>query len=136
RKGGAKALKPFLDGAVDVLDRKIQILDSRGYFESAEGTRKALDGLLPTLRAAVDPALRDIYVARVAERTGVRRETLEAELLSAPGERPSSPRRFELPEPPREVVPPASAAQKTLPLLLLRDESRIPRAAEALSPAD
>jgi DNA primase len=136
RKGGAKALKPFLDGAVDVLDRKIQILDSRGYFESAEGTRKALDGLLPTLRAAIDPALRDIYVARVAERTGVRRETLEAELLSAPGERPRSPRRFERPEPPREVVPPGSAAQKKLLLLLLRDESRIARAAEALSPAD
>lgn len=136
RAGGAKALKPFLDAAVDVLDRKLQILDSRGYFEGAEGTRKALDGLLPTLRAAVDPALRDIYVARVAERTGVRRETLEAELLAAPGERPRAARRVERPERPHRSMPAGLAAQKKLILLLLRDESRIPKAAEALQPTD
>jgi hypothetical protein len=39
--------------------------------------RHALDRLLPTVRAAADPALKDIYVARVAQRTGVRRETIE-----------------------------------------------------------
>ncbi len=136
RAGGAKALEPYLDAAVDVLDRKIQILDARGYFESAEGTRKALDGLLPTLRAVVDPALRDIYVARVAERTGVRRETLEAELFAAPAERPRTTRRFERPDPPRVVMPAGAAAQRLLLLLLLRDESRIAKAAEALRPED
>jgi DNA primase len=82
RKGGAEALAPHLAAAVDVLDRKLQILLGRGFFEHIEGRRRALDRLLPTLRAAADPALKDIYVARVAERTGVRRDTLEAELTN------------------------------------------------------
>jgi DNA primase len=81
RQGGAAALRPHLDAAVDVLDRKLQILDARGYFASAEGMRKAVDGVLSTLRATLDPMLRDIYLTRVAERTGVRRATLEAELV-------------------------------------------------------
>ena len=82
RKGGADALAPHLAKAVDVLDRKLQILAERHFFEDIEGIRRALDHLLPTLRAAADPALKDIYVARVAERTGVRRETLERELTN------------------------------------------------------
>ena len=53
---------------------------SGDWFSSIEKTRNALDRLLPTLRAVRDPQLRDIYLARVAERTEVRRETLEAEL--------------------------------------------------------
>jgi DNA primase len=80
RRGGADALAPQLDRALDVLERKLQMLDERGFFDDIEGVRRALDRLLPTLRATVDPALRDIYTARVAERTGVRRETLEREL--------------------------------------------------------
>jgi DNA primase len=62
------------------LERKLQMLEERGFFDDIEGVRRALDRLLPTLRATVDPALRDIYTARVAQRTGVRRETLEHEL--------------------------------------------------------
>ncbi|NIP79654.1 MAG: DNA primase, partial [Gemmatimonadetes bacterium] len=89
REGGREALEPYLDDAVDVLERKFQILEERGYFEDVEGIRKALDGLLPTLRAARDATLRDIYVDRVAKRTGVRRETLEHEIRSAT----ASPRR-------------------------------------------
>jgi DNA primase len=84
RKGGAPALKPFLDAAVDVVDRKLQLLEEKGFFLSIERTRSAVDKLIPTLRAATDPTLRDIYVARVAARTGVRRETLEEELRSQP----------------------------------------------------
>jgi DNA primase len=85
RRGGAAALAPHLDAALDVIERKVQMLEARGFFEDIEGVRRALDRLLPTLRATVDPALRDIYTARVAQRTGVRRETLEREL-----ERPAS----------------------------------------------
>jgi DNA primase len=77
---GAEGLKEFLRGAVDLLDRKLQLLDDRGYFDSIDRTRRAVDKLLPTLRAVADPALRDLYVAKVAERTGVRRETLEEEI--------------------------------------------------------
>src|SRR5690606_7629253 len=65
RRGGAAALKPLLDGAIDVLDRKLHILEEKGYLEDVEGIRAALDKLLPTLRAVADEKLRDIYVARV-----------------------------------------------------------------------
>jgi DNA primase len=84
RRGGAAALLPHLDAATDVLERKLQMLDERGYFADIEGARRALDRLLPTLRAVIDPALRDIYLARVAQRTGVREATLEAELAATP----------------------------------------------------
>ncbi|MGH7507309.1 MAG: DNA primase, partial [Longimicrobiales bacterium] len=80
RKGGAAALASHVETAQDVLERKLGMLEERGFFGGIEGSRRALDRLLPTLRAVIDPALRDIYVGRVAERTGVRRETLEAEM--------------------------------------------------------
>ncbi|MGH7464169.1 MAG: DNA primase, partial [Longimicrobiales bacterium] len=84
RRGGAEALKPHLDAAVDVVERKVQMLEERGFFDDIEGVRRALDRLLPTLRATVDPALRDIYTARIAQRTGVRRETLERDVENTP----------------------------------------------------
>ena len=82
RKGGAVAVAQVVAAAIDVLDRKLQILEERGFFADIEGVRHALDRLLPTVRAAADPALKDIYVARVAQRTGVRRETIEQALTS------------------------------------------------------
>src|SRR5690606_12189767 len=71
RKGGAAALRPYLDEAIDVLERKLQMLEERHYFDDIDGARRALDRLLPTIRATVDPALRDIYIGRVAQRIGV-----------------------------------------------------------------
>ncbi|TVR58961.1 MAG: DNA primase [Gemmatimonadales bacterium] len=80
RGEGVGGLRRYLNDAVDLLDRKVQLLDERGYFGSIDRTRRAVDKLLPTLRAVADPALRDMYVAKVSERTGVRRETLEEEV--------------------------------------------------------
>jgi DNA primase len=95
RKEGADGLRRYLDAAVDVVDRKLQLLAERGFFDSIDRTRLAVDKLIPTLRAAADPTLRDIYVAKVAERTGVRRSTLEEEMArgSGPGTggRPGAP---------------------------------------------
>ena len=54
REKGADALRRYLNDAVDVLERKIQILDRRNYFGSIKGTRQAIDSLLPTVRAAAD----------------------------------------------------------------------------------
>jgi DNA primase len=84
RSVGAEGLRPFLDQAVDVIDRKLGLLAERGFFRSIDRTRTAVDKLIPTLRATADATLRDIYVSRVAEETGVRRETLEQE-ISRPG---------------------------------------------------
>jgi len=85
QREGPDALRGFLDDAVDILDRKLQILEERGYFESIDGRRDAVDRLLPTLRATSDQTLRDIYIDQVSERTGVRRRTLEQELTRTRG---------------------------------------------------
>ncbi|MEO8225857.1 MAG: DNA primase [Gemmatimonadota bacterium] len=80
RKGGAAALSAVLTDAVDVLERKIQLLERRGWFENLEHRRDALDRLLPTVRAATDPITRELYLSRVAERAGVDKRVLEAEV--------------------------------------------------------
>lgn len=137
RAGGRSALVPFLEDAVDVLDRKLQILEERAYFEDVDGTRKAIDGLLPTLRAASDQALRDIYIDRVAKRTGVRRETLEREAaeperFTAGAPRPRPPSR---PRAPTEATKRhREADERGLLLLMVRDEGRIVQAADLLEP--
>jgi DNA primase len=94
RSGGAEALRPILEDAVDLLDRKIQLLAARGWFEDTEHRRNALDRLLPTIRAAADPITRELYLTRVAERSGVSRVVLEQELRL-------QPRRYEGPAAPR-----------------------------------
>ncbi|MEX1182210.1 MAG: DNA primase [Gemmatimonadota bacterium] len=131
RRGGAAALKPFLDDALDVLERKLQMLDERGFFDDIEGVRRALDRLLPTLRATMDPALRDIYTARVSQRTGVRRETLERDLdRKTPGT--TAPRQVQDGPPPGQRAQPAPrewAAERLLLLVLATDATR---AVEAL----
>jgi DNA primase len=145
RRGGADALAPQLDRALDVLERKLQMLDERGFFDDIEGVRRALDRLLPTLRATVDPALRDIYTARVAERTGVRRETLERELdrasmpHGASGEaRPV--RRSSAGQGAGDMQRPAPrqdwAAERLLLMVLLTDQSRGGEARRLVAPED
>lgn len=96
RSEGPGALARYVDQAVDILDRKLQILEERDWFASIDRRRDAVDKLLPTLRATSDPTLRDIYIDQVAERTGVRRTTLEAELArqeSTPSRETPTPRR-------------------------------------------
>ena len=92
--GGVAALDEVLHDAVDLLERKIQLLERKGYFESFEHRREAVDRLLPTIRAATDPITRELYLALVAERTGISKEVLEGE-LAAPvrGSMQSSPER-------------------------------------------
>ena len=80
REAGPEALSGLLNDAVDVLERKLQILERQGYLESIDGRRRAVDGLLSTLRSVRDPALMDLYLGRAAERTGVRRDTLVSEV--------------------------------------------------------
>lgn len=137
RSGGPSALKGLLDDAVDVLDRKVQILDERDYFSSIERTRSAVDRLMTTLRAAADPALRDIYVAKVAERTGVRRETLEAEMKRRPApaahaRRDPGPRAA----PSQRSGIPKQNAERQLLTVMVRGVEWVERAAELISVED
>ncbi len=84
---GAEGLRASLGGAIDILERKILELQRKGYFADLQRKRRALDKLMPTLRATVDPLTRDIYLTRVAEVAGVRRELLAREVgaMEQPG---------------------------------------------------
>lgn len=84
RRGGAAALDPIVADAIDLLERKIQLLEQKGWFEGVDHQRDALDRLLPTIRAAADPITRDLYLKEVSERTGVSRETLLQQVLARP----------------------------------------------------
>ena len=135
RSGGAEAVRGFVSQAVDVLDRKIGMLEERGYFDTIEKTRRALDKLLPTLRAARDARIRDIYLTRVAERTGVRRETLVEEMRALERERVYRPsprvvRRT------RTLPAPQLGLERMLLLLLVKERDWIEKAAERVGPSD
>ena len=137
RKEGPEALKRYMDDALDVLDRKLQILEQKDFFSTIERTRSAVDRLLPTLRAAADPALRDIYVDKVAKRTGVRRETLEAEMKRT-RRRPASGVDSATTRPPAKAAARVSrsGAERMLLLLMVRGADWVERAAEVISGED
>jgi DNA primase len=80
RKGGVPALDAVMRDAVDLLERKIQLLERHGWFEGVEHRRDAVDRLLPTIRAAADPITRELYLSLAAKRAGVSKEVLEHEL--------------------------------------------------------
>lgn len=137
RSEGPDALREYLEQAIDVLDRKVQILEEREYFSSIERTRAAVDRLLPTIRAASDPTLRDIYVAKVADKTGVRRETLEAELEKV--RHAPSAQRFDAPpdapaSPTKRVG--RTGAERELLLMMTKGPEWVERAMELISAED
>ena len=80
KKNGAAALTARMRDAIDVFERKIQLLERAGMFAELHKKRRALDRLLPTIRAASDQITRDLYLARASEVSGVAREVLEREL--------------------------------------------------------
>ena len=138
RENGSAAIRELLDDAVDLLERKLQILRREGYLDRVEGRRRAVDGLLSTLRAVRDPALRDIYLDRAVEGLGVRRETLVHEIARADRTRPRRSRPYQ-PAPPgsgpaadedeiSQSGGAASRAEHDLALLLVRDPALVSRA--------
>ncbi|HZN58028.1 MAG TPA: DNA primase [Planctomycetota bacterium] len=125
QKKGAGALEQALKDSVDVLERKIQILERKGFFASLPGRRRALDRLLPTMRAATDPITRELYISRVAEVAGVRRDVLQREV--DPKDEPAALRR---PPPPLAALP--STAEKSLLRLMMAGEPWLSRVVEAV----
>jgi len=83
-KHGAAGLEKAISQSIDVFDRKIQILERAGYFADLRRKREALDKLLPTIRVTADNLLRDLYITRTTEVSGVSREMLERELAETP----------------------------------------------------
>ncbi|MFW6193369.1 MAG: DNA primase [Gemmatimonadota bacterium] len=129
RAEGTEALWRYLDDAVDLLDRKLQILEEKGFLDDTQGRRRALDKLLPTLRAASDPALRDLYIGTVRDRLDVAEETLVGEIAREEARARSlmNRRRTTARERVSSMVPARMAGQRVaerdLLLLLYRDDS-------------
>lgn len=67
RSHGAAALETALHAAVDLFDLQVELLARKGWFADLHHRRRAVDKLLPTVRATKDPITRDLYIARLAE---------------------------------------------------------------------
>ena len=133
QRRGANALAELLKDGVDLFERKVQILDRKGLFASLPGRRRALDRLLPTIRAARDGLTRELYISRAAEAAGVRKDVLEREVGSGMGDAGSvaAPPASRLPLP---DLP--SGAEKALLILLLEGEPWRARVLEAVDAED
>ena len=81
-KYGVERLEQALGAAMDLFDRQVQILERRGWFADLHKRRRAIDKLLPTIRAAADPITRDLYVARLAAAAGVDRTLILTEVAA------------------------------------------------------
>ncbi len=84
---GARGLEDQIAKAIDVFERKIQILDRAGWLSELQKKRRALDRLLPTIRATAEPVMRDLYLGRAAEALSVDKAVLLRELSNTRRER-------------------------------------------------
>jgi DNA primase len=154
---GRKGLDALLAGAMDVFERKLRLLEQKGWFRELTGRRRAVDRLLPTIRAASDPVTRDMYVTRAAEVSGVAKDVLLSEVAAyrprthasrapsqasaEPALEPSqAPRSAASGEPGRGAAAtkrvPGEAHERALLAVLLQAPARLDRVAERLGEED
>lgn len=140
RAHGTAGLEAQISTAVDVFDRKIQILERAGWFGELQKKRRALDRLLPTIRATSDEIMRDLYIGRASEVTGVNREILLRELGTRPREAAvarETSRESTVPAvKPRPIAirGRAISAEKELVRAMLQQRSRAESIAERVGP--
>jgi len=138
QEGGLAAIERVLKDAVDVFERKIQILARKGFFGSLPGRRRAIDRLLPTIRAAQDPITRELYLTRASEVASVRKDVLERE-VAVQGEgrgKGEGGRAPDASRPPDRPTALPSNAERTLIVLLLSGEPWRARVLEAVHADD
>jgi len=142
RKHGRDAIERQVAQALDVLERKIRILEVGGWFGDLRRKRTALDRLLPTIRAASDPITRGLYLARAAEAVGVAQDILEREVRGPAVDRAaraSAAPRADAAAPRRKPASTRSrgvAAERELVRVLLHRRQNVERAAERVGAAD
>ncbi len=85
QRHGPEALERQLKDAIDVFERKVQLLERGGWFADLTKRRAAIDRLLPTIRVTRDPVMRDLYLARASQVSQVGREVLEREAVEGSG---------------------------------------------------
>jgi DNA primase len=140
---GVAALNARLKDAIDVFERKIQLLERAGMFGELHKKRRALDRLLPSVRATSDEIMRDLYITRASEVSGVAREVLLRELSGTS----AAPSRSEPKEPAPRISPAArvrrgerraqhaergAAAERELIRAMLFTRSRVEQITEKL----
>lgn len=79
RAQGGAAMESQLADAIDLFDRQLQLIERRGWFGDLRHARLAVDRLLPTIVAARAPLTRALYLARLAEASGVDQAALTRE---------------------------------------------------------
>jgi DNA primase len=142
RRFGREKLEAQLGSAVDVLERKLQILQRGGWLNDLRRKRLALDRLLPTIAAAADPMTRGLYVARTAEAVGLSEDALQRELrqgsrkaggrgrVAAPLERTTPEARARQGERRRELSTEGLSAERELVRILLHRRQFVESVAE------
>jgi DNA primase len=101
RHGAARLEQAFTE-AMDLFERQLRILELKGWFAELARTRRAIDRLMPTIRATRDPLTRDLYVSRLSEVAKVDKTLLLREANDVAVRRPppgDAPRRDEGPPP-------------------------------------
>ena len=146
-KAGGEALTKQLGHAIDLFERKVQLLQRAGWFADLTGKRRALDRLLPTIRATADPITRDMYLTRASEAAGVAKDVLlrEAEAAEQASGRRAAPARGAPPASPPRRAPQAAGGSAAAELprveeellwVLLHQRSHVEEVGEQLGPED
>ena len=153
---GPEQLESLIASSLDVLERKIQILQRAGWFASLGKRRDAVDRLLETIRVTSDPLTRDLYITRASEASGVSKEVLTREAGAAPpaadGSRRTGteqgrgtsapaptgpvPARPKIPERRRRSTQRGMAGERALLGVMLHARNRIEAIAERVSADD
>lgn len=146
-KHGRDAVVAQIGSAIDVFERKVQILQRAGAFADLQKKRRAVNLLLDAIRATSDALMREIYLTRASEVSGVSKELLQREIRDAgPRVAPSSRAAKEpVPSPPgrkgkgRNVDPPRTLesgelAERDLVSVMILYPSKIESIAERVGP--
>jgi len=144
---GREELEAQIQLSVDVFERKIQILKNHHWFRDLHNKRRAIDHLLPTIRAAADPILRDLYVTSASEASGVPKSLLWREVggeVPGPVEERAEAAPVRAPRPTRPRVrrsesrgsdgETGSGPERELVRWLLQAPREVERVAERLGP--
>lgn len=137
---GADAFRAVLAGAVDALEFKMARALADESAGGVEGRRRAVDAVLgvialaPELAGHAGAVKRELAVTRIAQRTGLREETVWGRLHELRAQRrPSRPNPTS--EPPRRTAP-APAREKQLLQMLLADPTLVPLALGEIAPGE
>lgn len=147
RRHGREKLEAQLAHAVDVFERKLQILQRGGWLSDLRRKRVALDRLLPTIASATDPITRGLYIARTAEAVGVSEDALQRELrqgrarstrgrIVQPPERSAPEMRARTGERRRELSSEGLSAERELIRLVLHRRQFVEAVAEQVGLSD